>query len=129
MIRACHMDNKTHSLSIMTGVFAFMVTFLLQKYKFMQPTDYNEALVNSAERCNKRRRRIQATEKWKQNTTPVRSPYVVLAADTQQVSPVGEAISLYVLNQVEITCCHIRSSKLSDHYLIECQCKDTGCVR
>ncbi|KAL5020553.1 hypothetical protein ScPMuIL_003445 [Solemya velum] len=61
----------------------------LKKSKSMQPNDFEEDLANSAERCNRKKRRLDLLGQYR--GTPTGSPrsFPVLAEDTQPRSPMG----------------------------------------
>ena len=65
-----------------------------QKMKSMQPSDFEEEMTRSAERMEKRKKRLIATNKFKlrEEVTPSHSPVPVLALETQARSPVSDGL-------------------------------------
>ena len=67
--------------------------FFAKKNKSMQPKDFEEELANSAEKMERKRKRLEKKEKWKVLETPVtphqynRGQFYV--AETQSMSPVS----------------------------------------
>ena len=63
--------------------------------KSMQPSDFDEEMSRSAERVEKRKKRLIAANRFKlsEESTPSHSPVPILALETQARSPVGLRIN------------------------------------
>lgn len=69
----------------------FVVFPLMQKFKSMQPRDFHDEVVLSAEKCEKRRRREANANRfhWNEEITSNHTASDVLVLETQARSPVS----------------------------------------